>query len=167
MSDQIDRRIFRAANEFFPAPIALNITAQARHESGNYHSNVFKTLNNLFGYKYIGQPGATKGTPAPIGEGGYYAKYSTLEGSVNELAKWIKRRISEGKFSESNLYNSNEYAAALKAGAYFTDNLKNYQAGLKTALAKIKINSQPGTANNWPGVILLTVLFFAYFVFKK
>jgi hypothetical protein len=39
---------------------------------------------------YVGQAGASQGTPRPPEEGGYYAKYKTIEQSINALGQWMK-----------------------------------------------------------------------------
>lgn len=78
-----------------PDKLAKLITAQSKHESGNYTSPVFKANTNLFGYKYVGQKLATRGTGAPSNEGDNYAKYKNVADSVTELTSWIKRRQKE------------------------------------------------------------------------
>jgi len=53
---KFDQQIFNKAISMGIKPIqAKLIVAQARAETGNYLSPVFKNLNNAFGYKYIGQ----------------------------------------------------------------------------------------------------------------
>jgi len=61
-----DQLIYDAALKggFNPTSAKL-VVAQAKHETCNYTSNVFKKNNNLFGMKFVGQPLAKRGTPAP------------------------------------------------------------------------------------------------------
>jgi hypothetical protein len=73
------------------------IVAQARFESSDYGSNVFRNNMNTSGMKFIGQPLATRGTLAPYNErssqcqqGGtcknndYYAKFKSVEDSARD-----------------------------------------------------------------------------------
>ena len=54
-------------NGFSPTSAKL-IVGQARFESANYTSAVFRANNNTSGMKYIGQPLASRGTLAPMSE---------------------------------------------------------------------------------------------------
>ena len=79
----IDQKIYNTAVQQGFNPIAAKlIVAQARFESADYTSNVFKKNNNTSGVKYIGQKNATQGTLSP--EGNYYAKYDTVQDSLND-----------------------------------------------------------------------------------
>lgn len=127
--------VYRTAiAEGMPHTLAELIVAQSKHESQNYTSNVFKKNNNLFGYKYVGQKGATKGSPAPSNEGlaGAYARYETIEGSVKELTGWIKRRQKEGSFPAdlTEIDSPEKYATLLRKSGYFGAPLSQYIAGL-------------------------------------
>lgn len=130
---EIDEIIFRTAREDgMPEYLSALLVAQAKHETDNYTSNVFRTDKNLFGYSYV--PGAVyqsgKGLAKP--EGGNYAHYSTYENSVHEITAWIKRRQGEGIFPDSlaTIQTPGQYAALLKSAQYFTDSLANYTNGL-------------------------------------
>ena len=94
--EQIDNEIYNLAiSNGFTDVSAKFVVAQARLESADkgkeYNSNNFKTNNNCFGMKFIGQPLATKGTLAPFSERdkkcrdtgvcsnrNFYAKFKTL-----------------------------------------------------------------------------------------
>ena len=137
--NQFDYMVLNAAlAKGLGSDLARLITAQARLESGDYSSNVFNRDNNLFGYKYVGQSGATQGTAAPASEGGYYAHYATIADSVNELVGWLIRRQNQGLFDISNLTTPEAYASALKSGGYFGISAAEYAAGLKSKLQKIE-----------------------------
>lgn len=116
-----------------PANLAKLIVAQAKLETNNYSSAVFKANNNLFGYKFVGQSIATKGTPAPKSEGDNYAKYKNLENSVLELCNWIKRRVKEGIFPAdlTTITTPAQYAALLKKKGYFGVSVVHYANGLQ------------------------------------
>jgi uncharacterized FlgJ-related protein len=138
----IDTTIFQTAKKNgFSDAVAKNLVAQARYESNDYKSNVFKNNTNLFGYKYVGQPLATKGTLAPRNEWNnpttpqYYAKYASVADSATEVIKWLYRRENEGKFKVSDLITAQLYADALKKGGYYGQTSYEYAQGL---LAKYK-----------------------------
>ena len=65
----LDQQIYDTAikNGFNPMAAKL-IVAQARFESADYTSNVFKQNNNTSGFKFIGQPNAVRGSLAPANE---------------------------------------------------------------------------------------------------
>jgi uncharacterized FlgJ-related protein len=137
-----DTIIFQTAKKNgFSDAVAKNLVAQARYESNDYKSNVFKNNVNLFGYKYVGQAFATKGTLAPQSEWTnpttpqYYAKYASVADSATEVIKWLYRRENEGKFKVSDLTTAQAYADALKKGGYYGQTSYKYAQGL---LAKYK-----------------------------
>ena len=97
---EIDQAIYNTAIEqgFNPTAAKL-IVAQARFESADkfgvdYNSGVFKANNNTGGIKYIGasQINAQRGSLAPASErtcgggcnGDYYAKFNTIQDSIND-----------------------------------------------------------------------------------
>lgn len=141
-----------------PLELSELIVSQARHETGNFTSNVFKNDNNAFGYKYV--PGAryqvSKGTP--IGDW-YYAKYQSLEDSTHEITAWIKRRQSEGVFPADLrlIKTAEQYASLLKQANYYEDTVSNYLEGLKRWL-----RSMP----NENSVSILIVAAFAWLVYR-
>lgn len=116
--------------EGLPVILSNLVTAQSKHESDDYTSNIFKTCNNCFGYKYVGQALATQGLKSP--ENDYYAKYATVADSAKELARWILRRVKEKKFPAdlTTIKSPKQYAELLKACGYYGDNVKNYTAGI-------------------------------------
>ena len=69
MSAQLDQTIYQmAVEEGFTPTAAKFVVAQARLESADYGSNVFKNNNNMYGMKYVGQSLAERGTAAPASE---------------------------------------------------------------------------------------------------
>lgn len=132
------QRVFNQARRGSPVnpqglPVALSnlVTAQARHESANFTSPLFLSDNNAFGYDYTGN--ANQVGPSLRSHGGnYYAKYSSLENSVDEIVDWIYRRAREGKFPANlaTIQSPNDYATLLKNSKYFEDDVTNYQNGL-------------------------------------
>jgi uncharacterized FlgJ-related protein len=88
-----DQTIYDIAvkNGFTPQAAKL-IIGQARVESANYTSQVFKNNNNMFGMKYVGQKLAQRGTLAPSSERtsgdvntNYYAKYASPQDSARDV----------------------------------------------------------------------------------
>ncbi len=66
-------------------------------------SNVTKLNNNPSGITWsstleANNPGITKGSPRPSGEGGNYAKFATLQDGVNFQAKWLNNNRSKGVY---------------------------------------------------------------------
>lgn len=114
-----------------PPALATLITAQANHETNGFTSNVFKTCNNAFGYKYVGQSLAT-GACVNAPEGDQFAKYLSLENSTHEITAWIKRRQQEGVFPAdlNTITTPDQYAALLKDAGYYGDTEANYTNGL-------------------------------------
>lgn len=115
----------------FPVPLSNLIVAQARHESADFTSNVYKTCLNPFGYKFIGQDLAT-GSCIAAPEGGYYAKYSRIQDAAREIVAWIRRRQVERVFPAdlSTITSPAQYAQLLKSGSYYGDPVSVYTNGL-------------------------------------
>lgn len=132
-----------AISEGFNPTVAKLIVAQARLESSNYGSNVFKCNNNMYGMKYVGQPLATKGTLAPSNEissgcsasgsgcqrtgvgncrnGDFYAKYSSPADSVRDVIQRLYKTTRKGiGFNELNsATDSLSFATMLKQRDYY------------------------------------------------
>jgi|GEM_PF-2536177 len=145
---KFDQQIFNKAISMGIKPIqAKLIVAQARAETGNYLSPVFKNLNNAFGYKYIGQKkwpiGKGSAAPGTNGDLGNYAYYANIENSTGELVDWLKRREKEKKFVISNLDTAEKYATALKNSGYYGATLNHYTKLLLSTLPKIILTTLP------------------------
>jgi len=145
-----------------PDRLALFIVAQAKHETNNFSSNVFKSCKNAFGYKYVGQylsSGACTGSP----EGNSYAAYATVNNSVKELCLWISRRQLDGKFPQdlTQIKTLDQYAQLLKLSGYYGDSISNYLAGLTYWF---KENIRPITGG---GLAMLAAIFFFAFKGRK
>lgn len=142
MTESIDQQIYNAAlSKGFTPTSAKLVVAQARHETGNYTSNVYYLNNNLFGMKYVKQPLATQGSPSPKKEGDFYAKYNSVGDSVKDL---IDRNytLTKGGITPEQLKNATDsldFATKLKARGYYTASTSEYANGLKSALTRINI----------------------------
>lgn len=150
----IDSRIYNTAVSMgMPDAVARNLVKQARLETADYTSNVFKTDNNLYGYKFVNQTKWPTGAGLKSSEFGSdqsrYAHYSSLENSVGELVDWLNRRQKEGLFKLSNLVTEQQYAQALKDADFYGISASQYAASL-IAKAKLvdwsKIGKIGGTA---------------------
>lgn len=95
-----------------PDPIAKIITAQSGHETAGWTSNVYKTLNNCFGFGYTG--------------GGNYYGYNSIEDSVSDVVNWLSNNVPNFQ----NITDADTYATALKAAGYYTDSETNYSQGI-------------------------------------
>lgn|SRR5574341_280557 len=144
----------------FPAALSNLIVSMARHETGDYTSNVFKTCNNLFGYKYVGQSTAA-GACSVSPEGDRYAMYNSYADSVRELVLWIKRRQSEGVFPAdlTTITRADQFAELLKKAGYYGDTVANYASGLKRFLVNY------GGGFGMAGLLIAGLVFF--FLYKK
>lgn len=142
MSESIDQQIYNAAlSKGFTPTAAKLVVAQARHETGNYTSNIFKLNNNLFGMKYVKQPLATQGSASPRSEGDFYARYKSVGDSVKDLIdrNYILTRGGVTPEQLKNATDSLDFATKLKARGYYGDTISNYANGLKSALNRINI----------------------------
>lgn len=111
-----------------PDPLSSFVVAQARHETANFTSNVFRTCNNAFGYKAVF--GAPNCSQAP--EGGSYEKYPAINDSALEIARYLFRRESDGTFPDlASITSLDQYAALLKSAGYYGAPLLEYQSGLR------------------------------------
>jgi hypothetical protein len=160
-----DQIIYNVAirNGFTPVSAKL-VVAQARFESADYTSNVFKNNMNTSGMKYAGQPLATRGTLAPYDErssacrnsnvcsnSDHYAKFKSVEDSAKDK---IERNFAKtmGGVTPDQLKNAktpDEFAILLKRRSYYGSNpygtsgaeseVNNYARGLKAKLLRLSV----------------------------
>ena len=152
---QIDEQIYltATANGFTDTSARL-IVAQARLESADYTSNVFKNNLNAYGMKFVSQPLATRGTLAPVNErsakcrqtgvcvnSDHYAKYQNVSDSSNDVITRLYAKTLKG-ITPAQLKNAKtpiEFATLLKQRGYFGVTATQYANGLNSKLKKIKI----------------------------
>ena len=133
-------------NNGFSHLAAINIVAQARHETGNYTSELFKKYNNLFGYGFSGSKWqASKSKPVnKAGEPVNWAIYKTPKDSVMEIVDYWNRRKKEGTIkSLSQLENTANFATYLKNKGYYSASYTSYLNALKNNLPKVDISKPP------------------------
>jgi hypothetical protein len=160
MSAQYDQIIYNTAiKEGFTPTAAKLVVAQARFESADYTSNVFQKNLNTSGMKYIGQPLATRGTPAPKNEqrcnGGcnsdYYAKFKSVQDSASDKIARLYNKTMGGVTPEQlkNVKDADEFAELLKRRSYYgfgkfgtevgNKEQKSYAVNMKSKLIKINV----------------------------
>jgi hypothetical protein len=160
MSAQYDQIIYNTAiKEGFTPTAAKLVVAQARFESADYTSNVFQKNLNTSGMKYIGQPLATRGTPAPKNEqrcgGGcnsdYYAKFKSVQDSASDKVGRLYNKTMGGVTPEQlkNVKDADEFAELLKRRSYYgfgkfgtevgNKEQKSYAVNMKSKLIKINV----------------------------
>ena len=146
-AQQLDNLIYQQAKKRGASDALARLVVQmARHETGNYSSKVFLENNNAFGYKYVKgakwQSGAGRMSP----EGNNYARYRSVNDSVNEVMDWMARREKQGLFKMNSLTDSTAFANALKSGNYYGAPVSQYKRGLDAADDKIVIAAAGGLA---------------------
>jgi len=157
----IDQLIYNTAIQQGFNPMAAKlIAAQARFESADYSSNVFKLNNNTSGIKFIGQPNAVRGTLSP--EGDYYAHFDTIQDSVNDKIVRIynitMRGVTPKQLKDST--DATEFANLLKQRGYYTSPASEYASGLRAKL--LKINVLEFLQVNYGFIILISVGLYFY-----
>jgi flagellum-specific peptidoglycan hydrolase FlgJ len=167
----LDQQIYDTAikNGFNPIAAKL-IVAQARFESADYTSNVFKQNNNTSGIKFVGQPNAVQGTLSP--EGNFYAKFNTIQDAINDKIARIYNLTMKG-VTPQQLKDSTDaidFANKLKQRGYFGSSASEYASGLKAKLLRINV-LEFVTKNKIPltlgiGVILIGAGIYYKFVKK-
>jgi uncharacterized FlgJ-related protein len=173
----IDQLIYNTAIQqgFNPTGAKL-IAAQARFESADYTSNVFKKNNNTSGIKFIGQANAVRGTLAPANErtcnGGcnsdYYAKFNTVQDSINDKIVRLYNIKMRGVTPEQlkNVTDSTEFANLLKQRGYYGASASEYAAGLKSKLLKINVLEFVRNNKNSIGIGVILLLIGTYYYYK-
>lgn len=167
-SAKIDQDIYNTAIKQGFNPIAAKlIVAQARFESADYTSAVFKANNNTSGIKYIGasQINAQRGTPAPSNErrcnlqcnGDFYAKFDTVQDAINDKIVRLYNKTMGG-VTPQQLKDStsvDDFARLLKMRSYYgfgklnssdpsmvtkaESEIRNYAAGMRAKLLRINV----------------------------
>jgi hypothetical protein len=150
-------------NGFSPT-LAKFIVGQARFESANYTSRVFKANTNTSGMKYIGQPLATRGTLAPMSErsatcraGGvcrnsdHYAKFKSVADSATDKIVRLYGLTMRGVTPQQlkNAKTPEEFARLLKKRGYYgpaaygteaaEKEISNYARGVELLMKQAQI----------------------------
>ena len=178
-----------AIKQGFTPTAAKLIVGQARFESTNYTSGVFKANNNTHGMKFIGQPLATRGSLAPTKErsascrsGGecknsdHYAKFASVKDSATDVVVRLYS-ITKGGVTPDQLKNvktPEEFARLLKKrsyygfGAYGTPQaekeISEYAGGVKARMLRAQIVEfvEKNKKGLGLGIVLLLVGIYLY-----
>lgn len=152
--------------------LASLMVAQAKHETGNFTSSVFKNNNNAFGYKYY------KGSLYQIGKGktspelDSYGNFNTPEDSAKEVADWLGRR----KADFEKISTPAEYGHLLKKYKYYGADENLYITALKNFFTPIisstseLISSTKETIQKKKSlkfIIIIPFLLIGFLLFKK
>ena len=127
------KKVFSALNTLPLSKTSLKLLlSQVLNETGVFSSltHVFDLNNNASGIIYTGSPGqkangATKGSKRMSIEGGYYAKFDTL----NNWAKEYYRILNKGAMP-LKATSPEDFATRLKQNGYFTAPLSDYKKNL-------------------------------------
>lgn len=159
-SQKIDQLIYDTAIKQGFSPVAAKlIVAQARFESADYTSAVFRANLNTSGMKYIGQPLASRGTPAPSNErtcnltcnSDFYAKFGSVQDSATDKIVRLYSRTMGGVTPEQlkNVKDADEFARLLKKRRYYGPSaygtagaekeISQYAGGMRAKLLKINV----------------------------
>lgn len=120
MAQSISQRLQEKYGENLRADL---IYGQLGHESGNFSSELASQHHNYAGLTQV----EANDLPQPDG-GNYYMKFASDDDFVSYMADYLY------KYKENGLFNAKDarsYAAALKDGGYFGDDLDNYVAGMQ------------------------------------
>jgi uncharacterized FlgJ-related protein len=180
-NNEIDQAIYNTAIEQgFNPEAAKMIAAQARFESADYKSNVFKLNNNTSGIKFIGQPNAVRGSLAPANErtcnggcnGDYYAKFDTVQDAINDKIVRLYNITMRGVSPEQlkNATDSTEFANLLKQRGYYGSSASEYASGIRAKLLKINVLDFY-TKNSFNivfvSIVVVTTVFYVQRLIKK
>jgi LPXTG-motif cell wall-anchored protein len=187
-SQEIDQLIYNTAIQQGFSPVAAKlIVAQARFESADYQSAVFRANNNTSGMKYIGQPLASRGTPAPANErtcnltcnSDFYAKFGSVQDSATDKIVRLYSKTMGGVTPEQlkNVKDADEFARLLKKRRYYGPSaygtagaekeISQYARGMRAKLLKINVLEfvKKNSTLLIAGLILLVGG--SYFLYKK
>lgn len=127
------KEVFDALNTLPLSKTTMDLLlAQVLNETGMFSSlsNVYDLNKNASGILYTGSKGqkangATKGSKRMSIEGGYYARFDTL----NNWAKEYYRVLNRGALPLKAI-DAKDFAVRLKQNGYFTAPLAEYQKNL-------------------------------------
>lgn len=177
----------------FSPLLAKFIVGQARFESDNYTSKVFKANTNTSGMKFIGQPLATRGTLAPTKErsavcrsGGtcrnsdHYAKFASVKDSATDVVFRLYGLTMRGVTPQQlkDAKTPEEFARLLKKRGYYGPSaygtpaaekeIKEYAGGIKARMLRAQIVEYVQKNKSKIGVgIALVLLAGAIYLYKK
>lgn len=176
-----------AIKQGFTPTAAKFVVGQARFESANYTSKVFKANNNTSGMKFVGQKLATRGTPAPANErtcnlncnSDYYAKFASVQDSATDKIVRLYSLTMNGVTPDQlkNAKTPEEFARLLKKRRYYGPSaygtpgaekeISQYANGIKLLMLRAQIVEFVGKNKTGLGIALLLAGALLYFYKKK
>ncbi len=123
--------------------LAMIIVAQARWETGDFKSKLFREHNNAFGMMSARRRPTTSLGPLAWAEGRPgYASYPTVQDSALDLLLWLEICGISGLPTDVTARGPKAevrwYIRTIKSKKYFTDNLRHYCLG--TTFYYVKYN---------------------------
>jgi len=122
----------RAINQAFQGSkyqvLVPYLIAQAKHETGNFTSNVFKQANNLFGMRIPQTRPSLRSGYFIARDGSKYSKYKTVLDSAKDMRLYLENQNFP---VPGDLF---QYVAGLKNRGYFGDSFINYLKGVQSWL---------------------------------
>ena len=113
------------------SPLLPLIVAQAKHETGNFSSNIFREANNAFGMGVPAFRKSLRNGSFTNKKGEVFSKYETVFDSAKDLLLWFDSQKFPVVNPSGNTLDVFEYAAALRNRRYYTDSFENYVNGLR------------------------------------
>jgi len=170
MSREYDQIIYNVAiSQGFTPTSAKFVVAQARFESADYTSRVFRENLNTSGMKYVGQPLASQGTLSP--EGNYYAKFRSVEDSAKDKIERNYNLTMKGVTPQQlkTAVSPEQFASLLKQRGYYGAPESQYAAGLKAKLLRIQVVEFVSKNRNTLliGVVLVGIGAYLFYLKKK
>jgi hypothetical protein len=105
------------------------LIAQAKHETGNFNSNIYKFAHNLFGMKLSSRKVATESYAG-------HAKYKSDQDSIEDMLQYLESgRVYT--LANVSVMEPLQYVLYLKSRKYFEDTVTNYFNGVSKFYKKV------------------------------
>lgn len=104
------------------------LEAQAKHETNNYQSDVYKRANNLFGMKNATMSRKSTQLGERVGDDPY-RHYKSNSESIRDMIQYLEH------MNYPILNDSESYAEVLKQKGYYGDTESNYLNGINRFLS--------------------------------
>ena len=126
--DLLIQKILRESG--YSPEMARLVAAVSRHETGNYTSHVFKTLNNMFGMRFP----RIRQTTALYESDSKYSVYADPSDSVRDMVLYLDAR----RFP-ADIDTAFDLVTEMKERGYFEDSFENYLRGVERALPNVAV----------------------------
>lgn len=110
------------------SPMIPLITAQAKHETGDFKSEIFNLANNMFGMKVPGARPSQRSGVFVARDGERYSKFnSVMDSAKDQLLYFENQRFPV-------ITDPFQFALQLKNRGYYGDTFNNYLSGIQRFL---------------------------------